>query len=133
MISLECAKDLSFDSRRYLRFKKIKHRQKQERKMRYRVQTALPLAANMLGLSVISLAAETITSTRSEQPLVSRLVSSPMEKNVARPGRCLTRNRHSAHRPKDRSHPTADPHAESPSCTTTLAFGKRDPHNNQWH
>ena len=35
----------------------------------YRVQTALPLAATMLGLSVISSPVQTITSTNSEQPL----------------------------------------------------------------
>ena len=39
----------------------------------YRVQTALPLAATMLGLSVISSPVQTITSTNSEQPLFQDL------------------------------------------------------------
>jgi len=39
----------------------------------YRVQTALPLAATMLGLSVISSPVQTNTSTNSEQPLFQDL------------------------------------------------------------
>jgi hypothetical protein len=56
-------------------------RPKQELKMRiYRVQTALPLAATMLGLSVISSLAGAITSTHSEQPLFQDLSQAQWKK-----------------------------------------------------
>jgi hypothetical protein len=46
----------------------------------YRVQTALPLAATILGLSVINSPVQTITSTNSEQPLFQDLSQAQWKK-----------------------------------------------------
>ena len=97
-----------------------------------RVQKAFPLAATMLGLSVISSPAEMTTGTHSEQPLFQDLAQAQWKKMFPDLGDASPEIALFACRPKDRSDPTADPHAESPTCAATLAFGKRDPHNDQW-